>query len=137
MNRHYTITVYYFLLMLLMLLITGIWMLLLHTSLDLTAFTQYYVEKSFYGLLETVTPHLFAMGTIVFILTHFLALKNKNTSLESTLSNLLFISMISSNLSVFFITEVTSWLIWLKIISTILFLLLSFFLIWFVFKRKY
>jgi len=137
MKRAYLITVQYFLIMLLMLLVTGIWMLLLQTSFTLTAFTQYYVNKSFYGLIETVTPHLFAMGTVVFILTHLLSLNNKNSALESKLSTLLFISMILSNLSLFLITEATSWLIWIKIIATTLFLLLSIFLSWRVLIRQY
>ncbi len=137
MNKLNVLVIQYFLLMLLLLLITGTWMLLLHTSLSLENFTNYYVQKSVYGLLEVVTPHLFAMGTVVFILTHFLALKNKNSALESKLTLSLFTVMLVSNLSVFFISETMPWLVWVKLVATSLFLVLSLVIIWRVFFRKY
>ena len=137
MSKINVLVVRYFLLMLLLLLITGISMLLLHTSFTLEGFTNYYVQKSVYGLLEVVTPHLFAMGTVIFILTHFLALKNKNSVLESKLTLLLFTVMLVSNLSVFFISETMPWLVSVKLISTSLFLLLSLVIMWRVFFRKY
>ncbi|CAA6798718.1 MAG: Unknown protein [uncultured Sulfurovum sp.] len=123
--------------MLLMLLITGVWMLLLHTSLSIESFTDYYVQKSIFGLLEVVTPHLFAMGTVIFILTHFLSLKNKNSSFESKTTLILFSLMLISNLSMFFISETMAWLVWIKIISTFLFLIFSLFIMWRVVNRQY
>ncbi|CAA6808273.1 MAG: Unknown protein [uncultured Sulfurovum sp.] len=121
----YTAVIRYFLLMFLMLLITGIWLLLSHTSLSVESFTNYYVEKSFFGLLEIITPHLFAMGTTVFILTHLLSLNKKNTPYENKLSLVLFTLMLLSNFSLFFITEESTWMVWIKLISTILFFIFS------------
>ncbi|HHD75937.1 MAG TPA: hypothetical protein ENK95_03815 [Campylobacterales bacterium] len=137
MHQAYKITINYFLLMLLLIIITGIWIVLLQTSLNLETITNYYVNKSLLGVLEVLTPHLLAMGTVVFILTHFLSFKNKNTSLETKISTLLFLVMLLSNLSLLVITEITPWMIWVKIISLLLFLLFSLFLMWRVFIRKY
>ncbi|CAA6814512.1 MAG: Unknown protein [uncultured Sulfurovum sp.] len=121
----YRIGIRYFLIMLLMLFVTGIWLLLLHASFSLESFTNYYVEKSILGLLEVTTPHLFSMGIVIFILTHFLSLNKKNSPFESKLTLTLFSIMLISNFSSFLITQETTYLIWIKIISTFLFLLLS------------
>jgi len=135
MNKDYKVSIRYFLLMSLMLLLTGIWMLLLHTSLSVDGFSNYYVQKSVFGLLEVATPHLFAMGTVIFILTHFLSLNRRNSSFESKLTLALFTVMIVSNLSGFIITEQTTYLVWVKIISTVLFLVFSLLSMWRVFLR--
>lgn len=137
MYQAYKVTINYFLIILLLMLVTGVWMVLLQTSLNLDNITDYYVNKSLLSILEVLTPHLFAMGTVVFILTHFLSLKNKNTALETQLSSLLFILMLLSNLSLFFITETTPWMVWVKLISLLLLLLFSLFLMWCVFWRSY
>jgi len=137
MYQAYKITINYFLLMLLMLMATGIWMLLLQSPLAFESLQNYYVNKSLLGVLDVVSPHLFAMGAVIFILTHFLSLKNKNTALESQMSLLLFVSMLLSNLSLFVITDSTAWMVWLKLISLTVFLLTSLFLIWRVFRRRY
>ena len=125
MNTLYAIVIRYFLVMLLLLLITGVWMLLLHTSFSLESITNYYVKKSLLGNLEVITPHLFAMGTVVFTLTHFLALKCLNSSFESKVSLALFGVMLLSNLTPLGINETMAWLVWVKIGSTLLFLVLS------------
>ena len=135
MNKHYKLSIRYFLLMSLMLLITGLWMLLLHTTLSIENFTNYYVKKSIFGLLEVVSPHLFAMGTIVFIITHFLSLNRRNSSFENKLTLTLFTVMLISNFSGFAITEHTIYLAWLKIISTVLFFVLMLLSMWRVFIR--
>jgi hypothetical protein len=136
-HKLYTITIRYFLLMLLMLLITGVWMLLLHTGFSIESLTNYYLKKTLYGISELLTPHLFAMGTVIFILTHFLSLKNKNSAFESKVTLLLFMMMLISNFSLFLITDLTPWMIWVKLISTTLFLLLSLLTMWRVLFRHY
>lgn len=125
MTNIYASTIRYFLIMLLMLLFSGFWMFIEHTSLNIQELTQYYAQKSLFGLLETVNPHLFGMGVVIFTLTHFLALKNKNTPLESKLSIGLFTVMIFSNLSGFFIEESTILIAWIKLGATLLLMILS------------
>jgi len=131
----YKVVIHYFLVMLFMLLVTGIWLVLLHSTLSLESFTSYYVQKSIFGLLEVITPHLFAMGTVVFILTHFLSLNKKNTPFESKLTLSLFSIMLISNLSGLLISENSTYFIWLKIISIIIFLVFSLLTMWRVFFR--
>ena len=133
----YTIAIRYFLIMLLMLFITGVWLLLLNSSLNIESFSNYYVQKSIFGLLEVVTPHLFAMGTVIFILTHFLSLNKKNTFFDNKLSLSLFSLMLISNLSTFLITEHTSWIIWIKLLSTALFLIFAILTMYQVLDRTY
>ncbi|MCH9814735.1 MAG: hypothetical protein K0U47_12425 [Epsilonproteobacteria bacterium] len=71
-EQHFAIVIRYFLLLTVLLLITGAWMFTLHTHWSVDGTTAYYTQKSFFGLLETVSPHLFGMSIIFFILTHFL-----------------------------------------------------------------
>ena len=120
-----------------MLFITGVWLLLLNSSLNIESFSNYYVQKSIFGLLEVVTPHLFAMGTVIFILTHFLSLNKKNTFFDNKLSLSLFSLMLISNLSTFLITEHTSWIIWIKLLSTALFLIFAILTMYQVLDRTY
>ena len=134
-SEQYHLIIRYFLLMFLMLLITGIWLLLLNSSFSFESFTNYYVQKSVFGLLEIVTPHLFAMGIVIFILTHFLALNTKHTNFNNKITLTLFTFMLLSNLSSFFITQSTTYMIWLKIISILLLLLFSSLIIFKVCKR--
>ena len=134
-SEQYHLIIRYFLLMFLMLLITGIWLLLLNSSFSFESFTNYYVQKSVFGLLEIVTPHLFAMGIVIFILTHFLALNTKHTNFNNKITLTLFTFMLLSNLSSFFITQSTIYMIWLKIISILLLLLFSSVIIFKVCKR--
>ena len=135
MNNLYALSIRYFLVMLFMLISSGMWMLLLHSTLEFESFTNYYVQRSTFGLLEVVTPHLFGMGIIIFILTHFLSLKKKNSSLETKATLLLFSVSIVLNMSVFFITETTAWVSWIKLFSTLGFLGLSLFVMWRVWGR--
>ena len=71
---NYTTPLKYFFVMTFLLLATGVWMFVLHTSLSIEGVLDYYAPKTFFGLLETVSPHLFAMGLLIFVLTHFLPL---------------------------------------------------------------
>ena len=135
MKEIHAISIRYFLVMTFMLLATGVWLLLLHTSFSLESFTDYYVQKSVFGLLEVLTSHLFAMGTVIFVLTHFLSLHKQNTVFENRLTLTLFLLMLLSNFSGFLITESTTYFVWLKISSIILFLLFSLLTMWRVFYR--
>ena len=135
MNGLYSLTLRYFLILLFMLLLTGLWMFIEHTNVEIIQLTDYYAKKSFLGLLETISPHLFAMGTILFIVTHFLALERKNTRVESVITVLLFIVMLLSNLSTFFIGHEFIVFSWVKLIFTLLFILFSLFVMLRVFFR--
>ena len=125
----YNTVIKYFLILLSMLLLSGLWMFVVHTGLSVGGTNAYYAKKSFYGLLETVSPHLFGMGVVFFILTHFFTMV-KGLEKPSKWIILLFIMMLSSNLVGFFITQESSILSFIKIASTLIMIGVSFILIW-------
>lgn len=127
LNSLYVLIIRYFFVMLTLTFITGLWMFIEHTSLSIQGVAEYYSPKSFFGLLETVSPHLFGMGLMVFILTHFFAVikgvKQKNIWLF-----LLFLLVLISNLSGFFIGEGSFIFAGLKLGSTVFMILICFWL---------
>jgi hypothetical protein len=119
---HYNIALRYFLVMTLLLLFTGVWMFVLNTSLSIEGTGAYYAPKSFHGMLDTVSPHLFGMGLIIFILTHFFAiLKGVKQENFRTFSLLFVLLMLLENLSGLFITEGGLIFSVIKLLSTLLF----------------
>ena len=128
---NYTIALRYFFAMTLLLLFTGVWMFVLNTSLSIEGTTAYYAPKSFHGLIETVSPHLFGMGLIIFILTHFFAiLKGVKQENFKTFSLLFVLVMLLENLSAFFITEDGLILPVVKLLSTLLFVVYTYVAMW-------
>jgi hypothetical protein len=129
---NYSTPLRYFFIMSILLLLSGLWMFILHTSLSIDGVSDYYALKTFFGLLETVNPHLFGMGLFVFILTHFFAIV-KGVIQESFrgFSILFFLLIILTNVSGFFIAEQSTVFALLKLISTLLFVFYS---LWAMFK---
>jgi len=124
-NGLYNVVIRYFLLMLILLLVTGVWLLLLHSGVTVDSLLHYYAQKTLFGVLETLTPHFLFMSLMMFILTHFLALKNVYTKMDKVLSYLLLIFMFLSLITPLFINENFWWIIYIKIFSMALFLVLS------------
>ena len=122
----YALVLKYFLVMSVLLLGTGVWMFILHTSLSVEGTLDYYAPKTFFGLLETVSPHLFAMAVLVFVLTHFFAIiKGVEQSDYRGMTLWLFIFMLVSNVSGFFIVAESTFFALVKLLSTLLFVLHS------------
>jgi len=134
---HYAIALRYFLVMTLLLLITGMWMFVLNTSLSVEGTTAYYAPKSFHGLLDTASPHLFGMGLIIFILTHFFAILKGVKQENFKMFSLLFVLvMLVENLSGFLITEEGLILSVVKLLSTLLFVVYTCVAMWKLFFLK-
>jgi len=132
---NYSLPLKYFLVMTVMLLFTGMWLFVLHTSLSVDGILDYYAPKTLFGLLETVSPHLFAMGLVVFILTHFFAIVTSAKQEKFRLFSILFfLIMLLANVSGFFITETGSFFAILKLLSTLLFIGYSLVAIWKVWR---
>lgn len=119
LNRLYLIIIRYFFILLMLLLLSGLWMFWEHTSLTIEGVMRYYEPKSFFGLLETVSPHLFGMGVTLFILTHFFTIVEEFTQQKLWLYAL-FMMMVVSNFSGFFIGEAGLIFSMLKLGSTVL-----------------
>lgn len=128
---NYSLPIKYLLVMSTMLIGSGMWMFILHTGVSVEGTAAYYAPKSLFGMLETVTPHLFGMGTLVFILTHFFAVvKGIDQKRFTFFSVSFFVVMLLANLSGFLITEESLWFALLKLVTTILFLGFSLVGIW-------
>ena len=129
---NYTTPLRYFFVMSILLLVTGLWMFALHTSLNIEGTLEYYAPKTFFGLLETVSPHLFGMGLLVFVLTHFFAVvQGVKQEKFRGFSVMLFLLMLVMNVSGFFIAEESTVFALVKLVSTVLFV---FYTLWAMFK---
>ena len=128
LNSLYVLIIRYFFIMLTLILLSGSLMFIEHTSLSIEGVISYYEPKSFFGLLETVSPHLFGMGVMVFILTHFFAVI-KGINQQRFWLYALFVLMLFSNAFGFFITEGSFVFAGLKLGSTVLMIGLCFYLI--------
>ncbi len=80
MNISYIFSVFYFSLMALFLLFSGVWIFIEKIGLSIDSIIRYYAgstvdgitEKSLYGQLEVMVPHLGAMGLFIMVTIHFL-----------------------------------------------------------------
>jgi len=79
------IPIAYLLLYTVVILATGIWLFLLSQGLagseGIAATLQHIISspeaKSLHNLVEVATPHLFAMGTLIFVVAHFMLFSTK------------------------------------------------------------
>jgi hypothetical protein len=80
MKSAYLYAIFYFALMALMLLMSGVWLFIEKIGFDAASVITYYAgepssglaPKSLYGQLETAVPHLGATGLFVMVTMHFL-----------------------------------------------------------------
>ncbi len=116
---------------------TGVWLFLLSQGLANFGLMQTLKEiiaqpepKSFYGFVEVATPHMFAIGTLIFVVAHFLLFSTKISQIFSLrVSILLFILAflnIGAYLAIIFGLIVSGWI---KLFSITLFVLLFLFML--------
>lgn len=128
---NYALPIKYLLVMAVMLTGSGVWIFVLDTSMSVEGTAAYYAPKSIFGILETVTPHLFGMSTLVFILTHFFAVfKGIDQKRCGIFSMGFFAVMLLANLSGFFITQESLWFALLKLVAILLFAAYTLVSIW-------
>jgi hypothetical protein len=118
----YHIPIAYLILYTLAILFSGVWMFLLSQGLassDILSILQKVIEKpsvkSLQTHIEIATPHIFAMGTLIFIISHFLLFSTKITFHTSAKLSLLLFLMALFNIFAFG---------WMKVIGLGLFLFL-------------
>lgn len=81
----YSLPIRYMLLYVILILMSGVWLFLLSQGLDssenvistLKSFIVSPAEKSIQGLIEVAAPHLFAIGTLLFVAAHFMLFSTK------------------------------------------------------------
>lgn len=76
----YSLPIRYMLIYIILILMSGVWLFLLSQGYEssesiistLKNLIATPVEKSVQGLIEVATPHLFAIGTLIFVAAHFM-----------------------------------------------------------------
>lgn len=128
----YLIPIKYMILFSLAILFSGLWLFLLSqgfTNLDSFIKTVKYIiqtprDKSIHNLIEIASPHIFAMGILIFIVAHFLLFSHKiKIRYAIVISRLLYYFMFLNIFSYFFITLGWVTLGWIKIVTLSGFLL--------------
>lgn len=131
-NLHlYTIPIAYMLVYIVAILVSGLWLFLLSQGLasvdilqTLTNIVNAPDPKSLHNFIEVSTPHMFAMGTLIFVVAHFMLFStNVSQKFSLTVSLLLFtvaLFNISAYLLISFGLVVSGWI---KLFSMALFVL--------------
>ena len=134
----YRIPIAYLLVYIVLILGTGVWLFLLSQGLDTqenigatlqkVGFTP--IEKSVYNFVEVATPHMFAIGSMIFVLAHFMLFSTRvSQKFSLTIAILLYIAMfinIFSYVAIMFGLFVSGWI---KLVTIGLFVLLFLFLL--------
>ena len=98
-NLHlYTIPIAYMLVYVVAILVSGLWLFLLSQGLasadilqTLTNIVNAPEPKSLHNFIEVATPHMFAMGTLIFVVAHFMLFStNVSQKFSLTVSLVLF-----------------------------------------------
>lgn len=131
-NLHlYNIPLTYMLVYVVAILVSGLWLFLLSQGLasadilqTLTNIVNAPEPKSLHNFIEVATPHMFAMGTLIFVVAHFMLFStNVSQKFSLTVSLLLFtvaLFNISAYLLISFGLVVSGWI---KLFSMALFVL--------------
>ena len=112
---------------------SGLWLFLLSQGLESSESVMHTIknfittpaDKSLEGLIEVVTPHLFAMGTLIFVVAHFMLFSTKISQKVSLIvAMILFIFALFDIFSYFAIILGLLVSGWIKLVSMLLFVLL-------------
>lgn len=129
----YSLPVRYMLLYVILILMSGIWLFLLSQGLDnsesimrtLQDIITAPADKSIEGLVEVATPHLFAIGTLLFVVAHFMLFSTKvSPKLSLRVSMLLFVFALFDIFAYFAITLGLVVSGWIKLVALSGFVLL-------------
>lgn len=132
-NTHlYKIVIGYMLLFVVAILLSGSWLFLLSQGLEniqvvdtLMKFIQTPAPKSLHGLVEVASPHLFAIGTLIFVVAHFMLFSTTvKHNISKTLAWLLYISALFNIIAYGFISLGVVISGWIKLLAMGLFVLL-------------
>ena len=129
----YTIPIRYMLIYVVLLLVSGLWLFLLSQGLDSSGSVMQTIKnvitspahKSVEGLIEVATPHLFALGTLIFVVAHFMLFStNVSQKVSLMVAMILFALALFDIFSYFAITFGLLVSGWIKLVSMLLFVLL-------------
>jgi len=128
----YSIPIAYMLVYVVAILVTGVWLFLLSQGLGsadmmqtLTYVITFPEPKSLHNFIEVATPHIFAMGTLIFVVAHFMLFStNISQRFSLRVSVLLFVVAllnIVAYLAIIFGLVVSGWV---KLVTLVVFVLL-------------
>ena len=134
----YKIPIIYMIIYVILILMSGIWLFLLSQGLEgqesiistLKNVITAPAEKSIEGLIEVVTPHLFAIGTLVFVTAHFMLFStNVSQKVSLIVSMLLFTLALFDIFSYFAISFGLVVSGWIKLVAMSAFIVLFLFML--------
>jgi len=133
----YHIPIAYMLVYVVAILVTGVWLFLLSQGFGTTDIAQTLTKvatfpepKSLHNFIEVATPHLFAMGTLIFVVAHFMLFSTKVSQRFSLRISVLLFGIALLNI-VAYLLIITGVVVsgWIKLLSMGLFVLLFFVLL--------
>jgi hypothetical protein len=129
----YSIPIRYMLIYVVLILVSGLWLFLLSQGLDSSGSVMNTIKnvistpevKSLEGIIEVATPHIFAIGTLIFVSAHFMLFSTKISQKASlVVAMILFTFALFDIFSYFAITFGLLVSGWIKLLSMLLFVLL-------------
>ena len=129
----YNIPIRYMLIYVILILMSGLWLFLLSQGFDSAESLMRTLKnviitpahKSVEGLTEVVTPHLFAIATLIFVTAHFMLFSTKVSKKVSLIvTMLLFVFALFNIFSYFAITFGLVVSGWIKLVAMSVFVLL-------------
>lgn len=128
----YNITIAYMLVYVVVILGTGLWLFLLSQGLGssdiiktLSDIVVKPEQKSLHNFIEVATPHLFAIGTLIFVVAHFMLFSTKiSQKFSLVVSTLLFVLGLLNVVAYLPIILGLVVLGWIKLVSMGVFVLL-------------
>ncbi len=132
----YSLPIRYMLIYVILILMSGLWLFLLSQGLEcsesiigtLKNVIASPAHKSIEGLIEVATPHLFAIGTLIFVTAHFMLFSTKfSQKMSLIVAMFLFIFALFDIFSYFAITFGVVVSGWIKLVAMSVFI--AFFLL--------
>ena len=127
----YNIPIAYMLVYVIAILLSGVWLFLLSQGLassdilqTLTKIINTPEPKSLHQFIEVATPHMFAMGTLIFVVAHFMLFSTKVSQKLSLRVSLLLFAVALFNIFAYLLISfgfIVSG--WIKLLSLLLFVL--------------
>ena len=127
----YNIPIIYMIIYVILILMSGVWLFLLSQGLECSENVMSTLknviaspaEKSLEGLIEVATPHLFAIGTLIFVTAHFMLFSTKfSQKLSLIVAMVLFIFALFDIFSYFVITFGLMVSGWIKLVAMSVFI---------------
>ncbi len=137
-NLHlYNIVIVYMLVFVVAILVSGVWLFLLSQGLSSSDVLETFIDivnspepKSLHGFIEVATPHMFAMGTLLFVMAHFMLFSTKVSQSFSLVISLLLFAVALFNISAYLFISFGLFVSgWIKLFSMGLFVLVLVFML--------